>query len=107
MPSTCSTRAARSPSPSERRTSAASATSPGGSRRATCGRSKPRRRRRRKSLPALLFEIGCEELPAASVYEAEAQLPGLCERQLGVAPERVLVGHRRLAVLVSGLEEET
>jgi glycyl-tRNA synthetase beta chain len=58
-------------------------------------------------LPSLLFEIGCEELPAASVYEAEAQLPGLCERHLGAAPERVFVGPRRLAVLVSGLEEQT
>jgi glycyl-tRNA synthetase beta chain len=55
----------------------------------------------------LLFEIGCEELPAGSVYEAEAQLPMLCERHLGVAPERVFVGPRRLAVLVSGLEERT
>ena len=55
----------------------------------------------------LLLEIGCEELPAAAVYEAEAQLPALCERVLGVAPERVLVGPRRLALLVSGLEEET
>jgi glycyl-tRNA synthetase beta chain len=58
-------------------------------------------------MPSLLFEIGCEELPAVSVYEAEAQLPGLCERHLGRAPERVFVGPRRLAVLVSGLEEET
>jgi glycyl-tRNA synthetase beta chain len=41
------------------------------------------------------------------VYEAEAQLPGLCERHLGAAPERVFVGPRRLAVLVTGLEEET
>jgi glycyl-tRNA synthetase beta chain len=55
----------------------------------------------------LLFEIGCEELPAASVYEAEAQLPGLCERHVGRGPEQVLVGPRRLAVLVSGLEEQT
>ena len=55
----------------------------------------------------LLFEIGCEELPAAAVYEAEAQLPGLCERHLGRAPDRVLVGPRRLAVLVSGLQEHT
>lgn len=55
----------------------------------------------------LLFEIGCEELPAASVREAEAQLPALCKRILGQAPECVLVGPRRLAVLVSGLEEET
>jgi glycyl-tRNA synthetase beta chain len=55
----------------------------------------------------LLFEIGCEELPAGSVREAEAQLPGLVERQLGVAPERVFVGPRRLAVLVAGLMGET
>jgi glycyl-tRNA synthetase beta chain len=55
----------------------------------------------------LLLEIGCEELPAAAVYEAEAQLPALCERVLGVRPERVFVGPRRLAVLVSGLEEDT
>jgi glycyl-tRNA synthetase beta chain len=58
-------------------------------------------------LPSLLFEIGCEELPAASVYEAEAQLPRLCERHLGREPDHVFVGPRRLAVLVSGLEEET
>jgi glycyl-tRNA synthetase beta chain len=55
----------------------------------------------------LLFEIGCEELPAGSVREAEAQLPALVERQLGVAPERVFVGPRRLAVLVEGLVGET
>jgi glycyl-tRNA synthetase beta chain len=55
----------------------------------------------------LLLEIGCEELPAAAVYEAEAQLPALCERVLGVGPERVYVGPRRLAVVVSGLEEDT
>jgi glycyl-tRNA synthetase beta chain len=58
-------------------------------------------------LPSLLFEIGCEELPAASVYEAEAQLPALSERHLGVKPERVYVGPRRLAILVTGLEEKT
>ena len=52
----------------------------------------------------LLFEIGCEELPAGSVYEAEAQLPVLTERLLGAAPERVLAGPRRLAILVH-LEE--
>jgi glycyl-tRNA synthetase beta chain len=62
---------------------------------------------RRNTSPSLLFEIGCEELPAASIYEAEAQLPGLCERHLGRAPERVFLGPRRLAVLVSGLEEQT
>ena len=58
-------------------------------------------------MPSLLFEIGCEELPAASVYEAQAQLPRLCERHLGREPDEVLVGPRRLAVLVSGLEAET
>ncbi|HKI23970.1 MAG TPA: glycine--tRNA ligase subunit beta [Gaiellaceae bacterium] len=54
----------------------------------------------------LLLEIGCEELPAASVYEAEAQLPVLSERQLGAPPDQVLVGPRRLAILVS-VEEQT
>ena len=54
----------------------------------------------------LLLEIGCEELPAASVYEAAAQLPVLSERQLGAAPDQVLVGPRRLAILVT-VEEQT
>ena len=57
-------------------------------------------------MPTLLFEIGCEELPAASVYEAQAQLPGLAQRHLGVKPERVYVGPRRLAIFVTGLEEK-
>jgi glycyl-tRNA synthetase beta chain len=57
-------------------------------------------------LPTLLFEIGCEELPAGSVYEAEAQLPGLSERHLGAVPESVLVGPRRLAILVTVEEPE-
>jgi glycyl-tRNA synthetase beta chain len=52
-------------------------------------------------LPKLLFEIGCEELPAGSVYEAEAQLPGLSERHLGAAPDKVFVGPRRLAIIVT------
>jgi tetrameric-type glycyl-tRNA synthetase beta subunit len=55
----------------------------------------------------VLFEIGCEELPARAVYEAEAQLPGLAERHLGRAASEVYVGPRRLAVLVDGLEEQT
>jgi glycyl-tRNA synthetase beta chain len=41
------------------------------------------------------------------VYEAEAQLPTLVERHLGVRPDRVYVGPRRLAVLVAGLEEQS
>lgn len=52
-------------------------------------------------MPKLLLEIGCEELPAASVYEAQAQLPGLSERHFGAPPEQVLVGPRRLAILVT------
>jgi glycyl-tRNA synthetase beta chain len=54
----------------------------------------------------LLLEVGCEELPAAAVYEAAAQLPVLSERHLGAAPDEVLVGPRRLAILVS-VEEQT
>jgi glycyl-tRNA synthetase beta chain len=54
----------------------------------------------------LLLEIGCEELPAVSVYEAEAQLPVLSERHLGAPPDQVLVGPRRLAILVS-VEEQS
>jgi glycyl-tRNA synthetase beta chain len=79
-----------------RRTSAGFATSPAAPRRSSW-----------ESALKLLFEIGCEELPAGSVYEAEAQLPALVERHLGVAPERVYVGPRRLAVFVTGLEGET
>jgi glycyl-tRNA synthetase beta chain len=54
----------------------------------------------------LLLEVGCEELPSPSVYEAEAQLLVLSERHLGAAPDQVLVGPRRLAILVS-VEEPT
>jgi glycyl-tRNA synthetase beta chain len=58
-------------------------------------------------LPSLLLEIGCEELPARAVYEAEAQLPRLVEQHLGVAPDRMFVGPRRLAILVESLNEPT
>jgi glycyl-tRNA synthetase beta chain len=54
----------------------------------------------------LLFEIGCEELPARAVYEAEAQLPGLSKTHLGAKPDSVFVGPRRLAILVE-VEEPT
>lgn len=57
-------------------------------------------------MPRLLLEIGCEELPAGACYEAEAQLPELCRAHLGAAPEVVLVGPRRLAVVVDGVERE-
>jgi glycyl-tRNA synthetase beta chain len=58
-------------------------------------------------MPSLLLEIGCEELPAAACYEAEQQLPVLCERHLGVSPARLFVGPRRLAALVEDLPERT
>ena len=58
-------------------------------------------------MPSLLFEIGCEELPASACREAEAQLPALAERELGMPPTRVFVGPRRLAILVEELPERT
>ena len=51
-------------------------------------------------MPTLLFEIGCEELPASTCVAATDQLPALVEEHLGVAPTATLVGPRRLAVLV-------
>jgi glycyl-tRNA synthetase beta chain len=58
-------------------------------------------------MPTLLFEIGCEELPAAACVEAEAQLPELCRHHLGADPSQLFVGPRRLAVLVRDLPERT
>ncbi|MCY4087026.1 MAG: glycine--tRNA ligase subunit beta [Actinomycetia bacterium] len=51
-------------------------------------------------MPTLLFEIGCEELPASTCRAVSDQLPGLVEEHLGAAPTEVLVGPRRLAALV-------
>jgi glycyl-tRNA synthetase beta chain len=56
-------------------------------------------------VPTLLFEIGCEELPAGACHEAEEQLPELCRRHLGAEPSAVYVGPRRLAVVVDQLPE--
>jgi glycyl-tRNA synthetase beta chain len=54
-------------------------------------------------LPSLLFEIGCEELPASACREAEAQL----HDELGKLGEgRVYVGPRRLVLLVEDLPEK-
>src|SRR5207249_4161427 len=100
--STCSTPAGRSRSLSAPPTSAASGRWRGGWPSCTSS-SRPGSRR----LPSLLFEIGCEELPASACREAEAQLPALAERELGVAPSRVFVGPRRLAILVDTLPERT
>ncbi|MBA2475639.1 MAG: glycine--tRNA ligase subunit beta, partial [Actinobacteria bacterium] len=56
-------------------------------------------------MPTLLFEIGCEELPASACREATLQLPELCRRHLGTEPSGLYVGPRRLAVLVAELLE--
>jgi glycyl-tRNA synthetase beta chain len=58
-------------------------------------------------MATLLIEIGCEELPAGACREALAQLPGVAEQALGVAPTRVLITPRRLAVLVDGMPART
>jgi glycyl-tRNA synthetase beta chain len=58
-------------------------------------------------LPSLLLEIGCEELPASACREAEAQLPELCERELGKRPDELYVGPRRLAFVVRDLPERS
>ncbi|HEY7004542.1 MAG TPA: glycine--tRNA ligase subunit beta [Gaiellaceae bacterium] len=54
-------------------------------------------------MPTLLFEIGCEELPASACEEAAAQLREAWLPKLG--PGRVFAGPRRLAVLVDDLPE--
>ena len=56
-------------------------------------------------MPTLLLEIGCEELPASACREADAQLPELCRRHLGVEPTRLFIGPRRLGFLVEDLPE--
>jgi glycyl-tRNA synthetase beta chain len=58
-------------------------------------------------MPKLLLEIGCEELPASACREAEGQLPELCRRQLGKEPAHILVGPRRLAVIVEDLPDRS
>ena len=49
-------------------------------------------------MPNLLFEIGCEELPASACREAGAQLRERWLPELGAG--RVYVGPRRLAIFV-------
>src|SRR5258708_32997850 len=84
-------RAGRSPSPSVLRTSAACGTSCVLSHRSTSSC------RKRVSMPRLLFEIGCEELPAAACMEAGLQLPELVREHLGAHPLELFIGPRRLA----------
>jgi glycyl-tRNA synthetase beta chain len=54
-------------------------------------------------LPSLLFEIGCEELPASACREAEAQLRERWLPELGEGS--VYVGPRRLALFVPEVAE--
>jgi len=53
-------------------------------------------------LPSLLFEIGCEELPASVCAEAEAQLRS---ELANLGEGSVFVGPRRLALIVDDLPE--
>ena len=57
-------------------------------------------------MPELVVEIGCEELPASACREAEQQLPELCRQELGCDPAHVLVGPRRLALVVEDIPRE-
>jgi glycyl-tRNA synthetase beta chain len=58
-------------------------------------------------LPSLLFEIGCEELPASACREAEAQLRERWLPTLGGERGGVLIGPRRLAIYVADLPERS
>ncbi len=57
-------------------------------------------------MPTLLFEIGCEELPASACREAAAQLPELCLEHLGAKPAQLYIGPRRLAMVVEDVSGE-
>ncbi|MGZ4394274.1 MAG: glycine--tRNA ligase subunit beta [Gaiellaceae bacterium] len=57
-------------------------------------------------MSTLLFEIGCEELPASACREAEEQLPALCLEHLGSETARLYIGPRRLAVVVEDVSGE-
>ena len=48
-------------------------------------------------MPRLLFEIGCEELPAAACMEAALQLPELARTHLCAQTLELYIGPRRLA----------
>ena len=52
-------------------------------------------------MPSLLLEIGCEELPPASVYEAGLRSLSPCSSTSEPSPDEVFLGPRRLAVLRS------
>lgn len=61
-------------------------------------------------MPNLLFELGCEEMPASAVAQAEADLRGeietrLKESGLGLSSIRSLATPRRLIIGVEGIAE--
>ena len=57
-------------------------------------------------MPDLLFEIGCEELPALGLPRGRGAAPADWRAEhLGREPSRVLVGPRRLAILVEDLPD--
>jgi len=56
-------------------------------------------------VPSLLFEIGCEELPARACESAAAQLPDLVRTHVGPGEPQVFVGPRRIAFLLHDLVE--
>ena len=58
-------------------------------------------------MPSLLFEIGCEELPAGACADVANQLVPLAGDQLGVRPVEIYVGPRRLAFVLPNLPEQT
>jgi glycyl-tRNA synthetase beta chain len=58
-------------------------------------------------MPALLLEIGCEELPASACIEAGLQLPELVRTHVDADPSDLYIGARRLAFLVADLPEKT
>jgi len=62
-------------------------------------------------MPDVLLEIGCEELPASACREAIAQAPGLVADALAAlrlpdVPVDVMVGPRRIAMIIPGLPAE-
>ena len=56
-------------------------------------------------MTSLLFEIGCEELPARACESAAAQLPDLVRTHVGPGEPQVFVGPRRIAFLLHDLVE--
>ena len=58
-------------------------------------------------LPSLLFEIGCEELPAAALDEASLQLPALVRAHVGANPTDLYLAPRRIAFFAPDVPERT